>query len=82
MSNDFATYVHRLFVTLSKNSLQPHGLCSLRNSPDQNAGVGSLSLLQGASQPRNQTGVACIAGGFFTNRAIREAPESSLNSLL
>ena len=29
------------------NSLQPHGLYSLQNSPDQNTGVGSLSLLQG-----------------------------------
>ena len=33
----------------------------------KNTGVGSLSLLQGSSQPRNQTGVSCIAGGFFTN---------------
>ena len=29
------------------NSLWPHGLYSLWNSPDQNIGVGSLSLLQG-----------------------------------
>ena len=29
------------------NSLQPHGLYSPWNSPDQNIGVGSLSLLQG-----------------------------------
>ena len=29
------------------NSLQPHGLCSLWNSPGQNTGVGSLSLIQG-----------------------------------
>ena len=29
------------------NSLQPHGLCSPWNSPGQNTGVGSLSLLQG-----------------------------------
>ena len=28
-----------------------------------------------SSQPRNQTGVSCIAGGFFTNWAIREAHE-------
>ena len=28
----------------------------------------------GSSRPRNQTGVSCIAGGFFTNWAIREAP--------
>ena len=26
-----------------------------------------------SSQPRNRTGVTCIAGGFFTNWAIREA---------
>ena len=26
-----------------------------------------------SSQPRNQTGVSCIAGGLFTNWAIREA---------
>ena len=26
-----------------------------------------------SSQPRNQTGVSCIAGGFFTTWAIREA---------
>ena len=95
------------------NSLWLHSLCSPWNSPGQNAGVGSLSLLQGifptqgsnpdlphcrwilyqlshkrsprilewvaypfsngSSQPRNQTWVSCIAGGFFTNWAIREA---------
>ena len=27
-----------------------------------------------SSRPRNQTGVSCIAGGFFINWAIREAP--------
>ena len=27
-----------------------------------------------SSQPRNQTGVSCIAGEFFTNCPIREAP--------
>ena len=102
-----------LFSVVS-NSLRPHGLYSPQNSPDQNTGVGSLSLLQGifptqgskpglpycrqilyqlshqgsprilewvaypfssgSSWPRNHTGVSCIAGGFFTNRAIREAP--------
>ena len=29
-----------------------------------------------SSQPRNQTRVSCIAGGFFTNWAIREASTS------
>src|SRR5574337_374883 len=33
----------------------------------QNIGVGSLSLLRGTSRPRNQTGVSCIAGRFFTS---------------
>ena len=95
------------------DSLRPHGLYSPWNSPGQNTGVGSLSLLQwifqiqglnlglphcrqilyqlshkgsptilewvaypfssGSSRPRTQTGVICIASGFFTNWAIREA---------
>ena len=90
-----------------------HRLYSPWNSPGQNTGVGSLSLLQGIfptqgsnpglphcrwilyqlshkgsprilewvacpsssrySRPRNQTSVSCIADGFFTNWAIREA---------
>ena len=94
-------------------SLWPHGPCSPWNSPGQNPGVSSLSLLQGifpthgsnpgllhcrqilyqlshkgsprilewvacpfsrgSSWHRNWTGVSCIAGGFFTNWAIREA---------
>ena len=40
------------------DSLQPHGLYSSWNSPGQNTGVSSLSLLQGnlgSSQPRDQT---------------------------
>ena len=99
--------------SLVSNSLQPQELYSPWNSPGQNTGVGSLSLLQGFfltqesnpgllhcrrilyqlshkgssrilkwvaypfssgfSQPRNQTRVSCIAGGFFTNWATREA---------
>ena len=37
------------------------------NSPGQNTRVGSLSLLQGSSQPRDQTWVSRIAGRFFTS---------------
>ena len=95
------------------DSSRPHELCSPWNSPGQNTGVDSLSLLQrilpiqgsnpdlphcgrilyqlsyrgsprilewvaypfssGSSWPRNQTGASCIAGGVFTNWAIREA---------
>ena len=98
-------------VTQSCPTLQ--GVHRPWNSPGQNIGTGSLSLLQGIfptqgsnpgfphcrwilyqlshkgsprklkriayffsrgfSQPRNQTGVSCIAGGFFTNWAIRKA---------
>ena len=101
-------------VVQSRLTLWPHGLYRSWNSPGQNIGVGSLSLLQvivptqglnpslphcrqilyqlshkgsprilewvaypfssGSSQPRNQTGVSCIAGGCLTNWAIREAP--------
>ena len=35
--------------SVMSNSLRPHGLYSPRNSPGQNTGVGSLSLLQGVS---------------------------------
>ena len=100
--------------SVMSNSLRPHGLYSPWNSPGQNTGLGSLSLLQGifptqgsnpslpycgrilyqlshkrspripewvaypfsrrSSWPRNQTRVSCIAGGFFTKWATREAP--------
>ena len=40
------------------NSLQPHGLYSPWDSPGQNTGVGSLSLLQGSSLPRDRTQVS------------------------
>ena len=43
------------------------------NSPGQNAGVGGLSLLQGSSQPRDQTQVSHIAGGSVTSWGPREA---------
>ena len=94
-------------------SLWSHGLYSPWNSPDQNTGVGSHSLLQQispmqgsnlrllhcrrilyqlshkrssrilewaaypfsseSSRPRNQTGLSCIVGRFFTNWATRKA---------
>ena len=57
------------------DSLRPHWLYSPWNSPGQNTGVGSLSLLQGSSQPRDQTPVSHIAGRFFTSEATMEAPE-------
>ena len=59
--------------SVMSNSLQPHGLYSPWNSPSQNTGVGSLSLLQGSSQPKDQTQVSYIAGRFFTSWTTREA---------
>ena len=55
------------------DSLWPHWLYSPWNFPGQNTGMGSLSLLQGSSQPRDQTHVSRIADGFFTSWATREA---------
>ena len=60
--------------------LQPYGLYSPWNSPSQNSGVGSISLLQQIfqprdRQPRNGTQISHIAGGLFTSWATREAQE-------
>ena len=44
------------------DSLWPQGLYSPWNSPGQNTGVGSLSLLQGIFPTRDRTQVSCIAG--------------------
>ena len=41
---------------------QPHGLYSPWNSPGQDTGVGSLSLLQGIFPPRDPTQVSRITG--------------------
>ena len=43
------------------------------NSPGQNTGTGSRSFARRSSQPRDRTQVSCIAGGFFTSWASREA---------
>ena len=46
------------------------------NSPGQNTEWVAYPFSSGSSQPRNWTGVSCIAGRFFTNWAIREALSS------
>ena len=53
----------RLFAT-------PWNIQSM-DSPGQNTGVSSLSLLQGIFPTQG----SCIAGGFFTSWATREAQE-------
>ena len=45
------------------------------DSPGKTIGVDCHALLQGISQPRDRTQVSCIAGGFFTIWATREAQE-------
>ena len=49
--------------SVMSNSLRPNGLYSPWNSPGQNTGVGSFSLLQGIFP----TQVSHTAGGFFTS---------------
>ena len=46
--------------SLSPVPLWPHGLYSPWNSLGHNTGVGSLSLLQGSSQPRNRSQVSTL----------------------
>ena len=66
-----------IFPTQELNPGLPHG----RQILYQLSHKGSQRILacvacpfsRGSSQPRNPTGVSCIAGGFFTNWAIREA---------
>ena len=54
-------------VAQSYPILRPHGLYSPWNSLGQNAGVGSLSLLQWMLVTQESNWGPCIAGGFFTN---------------
>ena len=63
-------YILELIVNGShsvvSDSLRPHGLYSLWNSPGQNTGVGSPSLLQGIFPIQGLNPSLHIAGGFFT----------------
>ena len=45
--NIFSEWGESESLSLVSDSLWPHGLCSSRNSPGQNIGMGSLSLFQG-----------------------------------
>ena len=71
--------LQRIFPTLGSNLGLLHGRQILLPAEPQgktkNTRVGSLAypFSSGSSWPRNRTRVSCIAGGFFTNWAIREA---------
>ena len=53
--------------SVMSDSLRSHGLYSPWNSLGQNTGVGSLSLFQGSSEPRDRTQISRVAGEFFTS---------------
>ena len=69
---------HSVSRSVKSDSLWPHGqparlLCPW-DLPGKNTGVGCHFLLQGSSQPRDQTLVSYIAGAFFTIGAAKEPP--------
>ena len=57
------------------DSLRPHELYSPWNSPGQNTGIGSLSLLQGIFPTQG----SCITSRFFTSWDTKEARSLSLS---
>ena len=57
------------------NSLRPHGLYSPWNSPGQNAGVGSLSFLQGIFPTQGSNSGLLDCRRILYSLAIREAQE-------
>ena len=74
---DSLSLLQGIFPTKGSNA----GLLHCRRILYQVSHKGSPRILEwvvfpssrGSSRPRNQTGVSCIVGGFFTNWAIREA---------
>ena len=70
--------LQRIFPTQGSNP----GLLHCRRILYQLSHQGSPRILEwvaypfcsGSSRPRNQTGISCTAGKFFTNWAMREAP--------
>ena len=52
---------------------RPHGLYSPWNLQARILEWAAFPFFRGSSQPRNWTGVSCIARGFFTKWATREA---------
>ena len=58
--------------SVMSDSLQPHGLYSPWNSPDQNIRVSSFSLLQGIFSTQGWNPSLLHPGRFFTSWAIRK----------
>ena len=82
---NYHNIVHRLYESEShlvvSSSLQPHGLYSSGNSPGQNTGVGSHSLLQGIeprvliSNPGIEPRSLALQVWVFNSWATRKAQE-------
>ena len=58
----------------------PPGSSIRGDTPGKNTGVGCHALLQGIFPTQDQTQVSCIAGGFFTIWATREAQKTVLDN--
>ena len=63
------------------DSSRPHGLYSPWNTPVQNTGVGSLSLLQDIFPPKDQTQVTHIVGIFLITWATGKPSKIWLHNL-
>ena len=57
------------------NSLRPHGLYSPWNLQARILEWVAFPFSRGSSQPKDQTQISLIAGGFFTSWATRETHE-------
>ena len=76
------TYSVSESCSIMSYSLWHHGLYRPWNSPGQNTGLGSFSLLQGVFQTQGLNPRLCIAGGFFTSGATRKAQECWTGQLI
>ena len=72
-------------VTQLCPTLQPHGLQHIKlpcPSPAPRLEWVAYPFSRGSSWLRNPTGVSCIAGGFFTNWAIREVLNNGCKKII
>ena len=60
-------------LSVTSDSLRPHGLYSPWNPPGNHNGMGRCSFLQVIFPTQGSNPVSCTAGGFFTSWATREA---------
>ena len=58
------------------SALQADSLPTEPPRKPKNTGVGTYHFSSGSSRPRNQTGVSCITGRFFTSWATRKAQKT------